>query len=917
MAVARRARWKRRPLAIACAGSIASIAVSTIAQGQPAAEPSDIIRVEVTGSRIARVDAESGLPVQTLTRQELVDGGVQTPQDLLDRISANQSFGSWNEAKGVGSTLVGFTGASLRGLGSQRTLILLNGRRLAPYALSGGQSVDLSGIPSSAIERVEVLKDGASAVYGTDALGGVINFILRKDYAGVEANANYFATEEGGGNSGRVSVTAGIGDLAKDRYNVFVSADYFKQDPLKATEREATKTAYLPSIGVDSTSMFSYPANISQTNFFTGEVYGFPGIRNPTVPFPGGATESSCLPPASFPTIRAGRFQCRFDFASVIEVIPESEKANVVGRLTWQIDPDHQVFAEGSYYRGTFTQRISPTPVIPNGVLPATSPYYPTAYVAGLAGGDPTAPLQLIYRTVELGPRTDEATAEQWNAVAGMQGTVSGWDYAFAGTWTWNRQVDEYLGGAVYESRFRPLLTSGVVNPFGPNSDSVLDLMRATQVTGPANDNRAANYGADVKVSKAVYDLPSGSVAVAFGGEVRRETLEQSNSDFVVSGDVLGGAGAIPSIVEVDRTVWSLFGEINVPITKTFEANVAVRHDDYSDFGGTTNPKLTLRWQPAKSLLLRAAYGTGFRAPTLSDIFLPQSQSFIINDDPDDAIEDPLRCPVTQVPPDCSLIPVRTGGNRALQPETSDQLNAGIVLEPASGLSLSLDYYRVKVANVITIVPLDTIFGDYDRWAPGYVVRKPPDAQHPELPGPIDYVVQYQTNVGEITTSGVDVNVQWRGPSTQAGQFSFVLNGTYVIDYEHSGYESAEVPPSVGTRGPDGAIARYRQYAQLGWSYGPWGATLANNHQSGYSEHCTPSDPSGCETRRVGTWSIWDVQARYTGFANATLTLGIRNLLDRAPPVSNQSTDFQVGYDPTYADPRGRIYYGALRYVFK
>src|SRR6266567_1869807 len=222
----------RRSVTVAAA-LFASVSLPVIAQ-QNAATVFQLEKVLVTGSNIRRIEGESGLPVQVITHEELTNGGVQTVQELLDRISANQSFGGFNEAKGEGSLLVGFTAASLRGLGSQRTLVLMNGRRLAPYALSGGQSVDLSGIPISALEKVEILKDGASAVYGTDAIGGVINFILRKDFQGAEVNANYYATDRGGGNNGRVNLTVGRGDLAKDKYNFFVSADYFKQDPLKA-----------------------------------------------------------------------------------------------------------------------------------------------------------------------------------------------------------------------------------------------------------------------------------------------------------------------------------------------------------------------------------------------------------------------------------------------------------------------------------------------------------------------------------------------------------------------------------------------------------------------------------------------------------------------------------------------------------
>ncbi len=920
---------------IACCGLLLPLGVA-IGAGAQQQEPQSVVKldkVEVTGSNIRRIEGESGLPLQVITREELQIGGVQTMQELLERISANQSFGAFNEAKGVGSTLVGFTAASLRGLGSQRTLVLMNGRRLAPYALSGGQSVDLSGIPASAIERVEVLKDGASAVYGTDAIGGVINFILRKDYQGAEVNTNYYATDEGGGNNWRVSGTAGLGDLAKDKYNFFVSADYFKQDPLKASQRESTKTAYLPGLGLDKTQGTSFPANIAQFDLYTGEPpYGFTGQRNPTIPYPGGPTATSCAPPYSFPKLPPpanAKYRCGFDYASVSETIPESEKTHVVGRLTWQIDADNQLFAEGSYYWAKFTQRVPPTPVasyetIPyvplSMALPPTSPYYPTAFVAGLPGGDPTLPLELIYRTVELGPRTDQAKVDQWNTVVGLQGTVKGWDYQLAANYTTNQQIDSYVSGWVYASKFGELLRSGVVNPFAANTPEVLDLMRATQITGQANDNRATNYGADFKLANTVYDLPSGPIAVALGVEGRRESLEQSNSDFIISGDALSTGGAVATLPAAHRTVWSLFGEVNVPIVMTVEVNVAVRYDRYSDFGGTTNPKVTLRWQPARTLMLRGAYGTGFRAPTLSDMFQPPSLNF------GQYLKDPARCPVTgEDSPEClGLYQIKEGGNPALQPETSQQVNAGLVLAPTAQLSASLDYYWVRVENVIQVVPEDTILdpADYVQWG-DYVVRFPPDPAHPDLPGRIAYVVQYPTNVGTITTSGIDINVQWRSPQTPMGQFAVGLNGTYVFDYTHTGLESSLVPPSVGTRGPDGAIARYRQYTQLNWTLWAMGCDAREHvpnrllRPSPFDPAENTADPSGCTTRNVGSYTVWDLQGRYTGFRNMTLTLGTRNALDTPPPLSNQSNRAQVGIDPTYADPRGRMFYGAVRYAFK
>jgi iron complex outermembrane recepter protein len=872
-------------------------------------------KIEITGSRIARIDGESGLPVQIITREEMLDGGVQTMQDLLQRISANQSYGGFNELQGINNLVVGMTAASLRGLGTERTLVLMNGRRLAPYALAGGQGVDLSAIPASAIERVEVLKDGASAIYGSDAIGGVINFVLRRDFHGVEVNANWFATDQGGGDNGRVNVTAGTGSLAKDKYNFFVSADYFKQDQLLGSQRDYTRTAYLPGVGINGTSNRSFPANITQTDPRTG-VYGFKGIFNPTIPFPGGATPQSCAPPNSFPTATKP-YQCGFDFAPLVQTVPESEKLNVIGRMTWELDANNQFFVEGAYYEGKFKQAIAPTPVSSDFALvpmrlPPTSPYYPGSFVGGLPGGDPTQPLELDYRLLELGPRKEQTDVSQWNAVVGLQGAFRDWDYTIAATYTTNQQATDFVSGFVYGTKFGALLGTGVVNPFGTNTEATLALMRATQATGQINDNRATNYGVEWSLANTVYQLPAGQVALAFGGEARRESLEQTNADFIIGGDIVGGFGAVPSLASAQRTVLSLFGELNIPIVKTLEANVAVRYDHYSDFGSTTNPKFTLRWQPANSVVVRGAYGTGFRAPTLSDLYQPQ----VIELDRSGFYNDPIRCPVTDAFADCeAAIKLKTGGNPLLQPEKSRQANAGVVLQPTRDLSLSADYYWVTVNNIIDGVPLDAILGtDYATWGPSYVVRKPPDAQYPNLPGQIEYVVQYPTNVGTITTSGIDVNVQWNGPETPVGRFSVGLNGTYVIDFSQSGFTQDDFPTAVGARGSFGVIARYRQYAQLNWTNGPWGATLANTYQSGYLEGCSFTDPTGCDSRRVGPYTVWDLQGRYTGITNLTLTLGIRNALDAPPPLTTATS---VGIDPSYADPRGRMFYGALRYVFK
>ncbi|MBK7660190.1 MAG: TonB-dependent receptor [Betaproteobacteria bacterium] len=443
-----------------------------------------------------------------------------------------------------------------------------------------------------------------------------------------------------------------------------------------------------------------------------------------------------------------------------------------------------------------------------------------------------------------------------------------------------------------------------------------MEQLRAAQITGAITDNRASHTGAELKVSSTPWELPAGGLAVAVGLEGRREELKQVNADVLYSGDVLGGSGPSPSLEPVTRRVGSLFAEANVPLTRALEANLAVRHDRYSDFGGTTNPKFTLRWQADRNLVLRGSVGTGFRAPTLSDLFVPNAYPVT------SAVSDPVRCPVTGAPSDCEEVVFRakTGGNPDLKPEKSRQLNVGLVADPAPGLSLALDYYRVRIEDIITIVPQEAIFTDYARWAPTHVFRLPPDPAEGGLPGPIESVIGTPWNAGTRETSGYDVDIRYRFPAAAWGRLAASLSGTYVADYKASEFEAAGAGIVISSTAP-GAIARWRHYAALDWSFGAWGATLAQTFQLGHDEYdpLTRDPVTGAFTglRRVGSYSIVDVQARYTGIKGLTAGVGIRNLLDRDPPSSYGTTTFQRGYDPSYADPRGRMVYLTLGYAWR
>ena len=880
----------RRALpAAACA-----IVVHASAEAQQIAQVKE--RIDVTGSNIKRIDGETALPVLVITREEIEQAGVTSAQDILERLSLNQ--GGANESLGVGSSLLGLTAASLRGLGSDKTLILVNGKRIAPYALSAGSAADVSAIPLAVIERIEVLKDGASAVYGSDAIAGVINFILRKDFRGAEASATLLDTEHGGARQTRYNATIGGGDLGKDRWNAFFTASYFKQDPLAAAARAISRTAYIPDLGLDHTSGNSVPANISQPG-------GFLGAYNPTVPV-SGATASSCQPPVSFVTVGSPR-QCRFDFASVIETIPDFTKETYLGRATFQLSPRTQAYVEGSYYKGKFDYRISPTPILTGiGVLQPSSPFYPAAYIATLPGGNTSLPVVLSYRSLETGPRWDQANVDQSQLVAGLQGAIGNWDYATAFNYTANRQVDSYKGGYLDRERWQAVLATGTLNPFGPNPPAVLAQLQNALVVGDGSTNTAKNYGVDARISGEILQLAAGPLAVAFGVDYRREQLDLVNAEFLSSGTIIGGLGTIPSLTGVTRKVSAAFAELNVPIVRNVELNVAARYDRYSDFGNTVNPKVALRWTPVRELLLRAAYGTGFHAPTLSDLFQP-----LLTTNTGSNYDDPLRCAATQLVTDCNTqFAVRVGGNPALQPEKSRQWYAGMVFEPGRNLSVGVDYYRIALRNLLAGIGDGIIFADYDRYAATHIVRGPVDPQFPNLPGPILYVLGTSTNIGKQETTGIDVDVTYRFAPMAMGRIVAKLTGTYIMSKKQTTFDQSDFPDSVGTgTGP----ARWKHFASVSWNSGPWGATITQNFQLGHTEDDLVTEGK----RRVGSYEIYDAQMRWEGLRNISLALGVRNILDRAPPASSQEGTFQTGYDPSYSDPRGRMFYGTVRVSFK
>lgn len=898
----------------ALGGLLAAPALPAFAQtAEPAAAPQ---RIEITGSNIKRIEGETALPVQVITRDDIRKTGATSVEQLLMTVSAATSANNFVAAASSGANTAALSAASLRGLGSTRTLVLVNGRRVTAYGTTtDSSSVDLNSLPLAAIDRVEVLKDGASAIYGSDAIGGVINFILRKDFRGAETTLGYGAAR---GNSGAVKKWNGlwgIGDLGEDGYNFMLLGTWQKEEGLFGRDRDFASRGYNEGAQNDTTSFNAFPANF---------------ITLPDGAFAGNPAYPDCAP--STVTFSRPGF-CSFDPSPSVALFPQTESFGLFASGRIRLGAEVEGYAEASYARNAKRTVIQPVPISSIFALPPnhplfnvepyngfstvhlspSSPYYPTDYVRGLVGtAAPLPVLDIYYRSVLTGNRDLTDISETPRFTAGVTGAAGGWDFDAALLYSANRIRQKVNGGYPALTKLLPLLNSGQVNFFGPNTDEVQALADDAQFRGTAYETRSRLVSLSGKASRELLKLPGGPLSVAFGAEFRKESYQLDPNPTIQTGDISGyGGNLLP--VDRSRNVSAAYVELDAQILKTLEANVAVRHDRYQNTGNATTPKASLRWQPLPQLLLRASAGRGFRAPSLTDLYAP----VLIGVTPQ-GFSDPLRCPTTGLGSDCATqFTALVGGNPDLTPEKATTQTLGIVLEPMPGVSLALDAFRIKLSETIIYgIDPNVILGDLDRF--GFLVgRGPVQPQYPNLPGPITSINQTNLNLGETRVSGVDVDAKLRLPAGEWGRFAFSVNGTYFSKYETQNLDGSFTPQIDTAQTLGGLIPRWRAYHTLDWKRGPWNLTLGYSYQGNYDD--LPGNQNAAATRTVGAYETWDLQTAYEGFRNTTLVVGVKNLLDRDPPYSNQggSSFFQGGYDPSYVDPRGRFGYVSLTWRFQ
>lgn len=917
----------------------------------PAFAQNQLERVEITGSIIKRVSAEGALPVTTLTKEDIARTGATSAQDLVALLPS--SFGGSVVANNVGAT-GGASTANLRALGAKYTLVLLNGRRVANFAF-GNSPVDLNSIPLSAIERVEVLRDGASAVYGADAVAGVINFILRKDFQGLEINAGEYKSDKVGGNSSNIGLLAGFGDLEKDRFNIMLSASKEEVTPLKAKDRTFGGTARRPDLGINKASARNGVPNLNFTDTLGNKYSGVNPFR-----FSGcNSTE--------FALVIIDATRCGTDYVKFIDLIPEQWRTNLVARGVFQADKDNQFYVEAMHNQDRIQSFYSPSPYTKTMSYPAGGRFYPKSVTlpkgmtlkAGYKMPDGsvlaantvlandmvvtpngTSNITGTWRTVAGGGRSDITGTENDRFLIGAKGYLAGWDYDTAFTYSRNKGQIDYGPGKFSYAKLTPLVLAGGINVFGSQDATSLALLNSALITGTQQTAESLSKEVDFKASREIFQMPAGAASLALGASFRKEDLKQKSFPVLETGDEVGGGGAVPSVTG-NRKVYGLFGELVIPVMKDLELDVAGRYDSYKNGFGTSfnafSPKASLSYRPTKDLLLRGSVAKGYRAPTLFENLRPRTTSNNTNAN----WSDPIRCPsgVPIILPDVPAsnpvdrdtecdIQQTTGaaGDANLKPEKSTQFSMGISFAPVTDLITSLDYWNVQIKDPIVFKSEIQVFSDPSKYLDYFYRYNPqtdPDQLNPVKGStdknlPISYVFLPYENTAKIYSSGLDFSGQYRMKAGAYGTFGVGLEGTLFITHGYQ-YTGVNKVSDLGRYKDFGPAPRWRHGLTFTYVNGMVAGSLTNNYTAGYEDYTDPlkvGNTNYPEVRNVKSYMTWDTQLTLRPTKSLEFGLGVKNLLDQDPPSSRTETGFQTGYDASFTNPTGRQFYGKVKYRF-
>lgn len=804
------------------------IAQPVLAQDDEEDSSKSLETIVVTGSRIQRADLEGALPVQVIDRAQIDASGDISVAELL-RDSTFASFGNFRPVSG--SSGQSNADIDLRGLGSQRTLVLIDGRRVAKSPFTG-TNANLNLIPVGAVERIEILSDGASAIYGSDAIGGVVNIITRKDFQGAEISYTRGNPAVRGGDIEAGSATYGA---AGDRGRVLATVSFNSRGMVFTRDQLGGGILGLSTFG--NNYRLANAAGTAPTGAF---------IPMPGFDCSGSGTGAGGAQDLFFQTApgQAGNI-CSFNFNAIAANEATADTSALFASGDYSINDAWSTYFQASVTRNESFGRYAPTPG--QVFVPEGSPNDPVP-------GDGRGAF-VRHRFAAVGPRDTNTDENGYDVMIGFKGRVSEVDVEF-GARQYENQAYELGRNFIVRRLAEQSIAQGLYdlrNPFGADRNTLNSISSTT--------NRDALWFGQEVFGTAAFDLfemGGGASTMALGLEWRSEDFADVYDSLQSAGEIEGAAGNTSG---GGRTIRSSFFEWLFPITDTLEVTAAGRFDKYSDYGSDFAPKIAFRWQPLDTLTFRGSYGEGFAAPSLPE--LTTSAAFSA-----DAVVDLRTCQAfgrtdcatnPQIQVDATVI-----SNAELNSEQSKQFSFGLAADPVDWLEITADYYNTKVDDRIAQVPSQTLVTRDNQGIPlppGLSVTRDP------LTGGIVLVVRGSTNEGDLETNGLDVTVGTSFEFGSMGELKSRLQGSWVNSFKVDDIEFA------GTFGaPD-----FRLGLQHTWTLGDFGLNLNSNLIGG-----TEVDSVNAA---IGSYTTHDLQLTWKAPWNASIAVGATNIGDKYPDL--------------------------------
>ncbi|MQA37589.1 TonB-dependent receptor domain-containing protein [Rugamonas aquatica] len=910
----------------------------------------NIQRVEITGSSIKRIAKEGALPVQVISSADIAKSGAKNVEDLVQALPAMQGYmTSANSVNGGGG---GVQNASIHSVGASYTLVLLNGRRMAPY--TAGSAVNLASIPLAAVERVEVLTDGASALYGADAIAGVINFVLKKNAQDFTAEGTYTSPEKEGGRSGNIALSKGFGDLEKDGFNVLASYSHDDQKELNASQRDFAKTGLVRfTEGGKPYSMYQLAINTTPASV----TLNFKDATKTPLTFsPNYMKDGKCAPNTAYIGSDSDK-SCWFDYSGTVQLIPKSKRDSLFLSGRAKINDDTTVFAEAVASKFSQTGRFAPPAqaiALPLGDAKYAANVAPYLAQLGVNPAD-VKKATMNMRFVDAGGRAEEYVSEARHFAGGVEGRFKDFDYTASYVHSENTRTANYAGGFMSKDKFKTL----AFDPFAPAGGAAAVLAPAVLHELDTETKTKLDI-LSVRASGELYQLPAGPLQIGAGADMTKQKYASLPSSITQGPNpqqpnwtdtVFGSApGALP--IEGSRKSWGTFAEFLIPVIKNLDVTASVRYDSYDAIhsdriydldskligsgeqgndASKATYKLSFRYSPVNTVLLRGSYGTGFKVANLDDVIAPVADAGVTSAK--------YNCPVKAPDPraaDCSgntQYALTSGGNNlkgeaGLKPEESKQYTLGIRLDPLTGLSLGFDLWNVKMTNQITALPEGLVFSNPAAFNSLFSTVYDAGIGANKL---VTFLPSF--NIGSARYKGIDWDHSFR-TKTGYGNLSVNWTGTYMLksevdlpDADANGNKITTTESSLGRFDSFNNVTT-RVISRIAVSLktpGMFTHTLTMNYRSGYHDQVrTAADgsikavnPDGTlgafvgMARDVKSYDTYDWQTRAEITKNYTVTAGIKNLLDKDPSFSNRTSGGgnQVGYDGRYNSPLGRTFY--------